>query len=122
MRLFAWIAILLFGLLACVGYFRHSASTIARGDITAAFASDIADYVAFHDGTLPQDWTQFTSWMKSTRNSDRWNAAELQSRFAIELPHIQKQATPPAYIRVIDTNISTMQDFINRSIHNAKNG
>ena len=121
MRHFAWIAIPLFGLLACVGYFWHLASTIARGDITAAFASDIADFVAFHDGTLPRDWAQFTDWMKSTRNSNRWNAAELQSRFTIQLPHIQKQATPPAYIRVIDMKISNMQDFINRAIHNSKN-
>lgn len=120
MRRFARIAISLSGLLLLLGYFWYSASTIARGDITAAFASDIADYVAFHDGILPRDWAQFTDWMKSTRSSDRWSAAELQSRFTIQFPRIQEQAAPPVYIRVVDTKLSTMQDFINRSIHNSQ--
>ena len=95
---------------------------IADGDITAAFASDLSEYITKHNGSLPANWDYFSQWMKEEKGSNRWKASELNDRFSIQIFHIQKQESPPVYIRVKDQDISEMQDYINRQIHYSNNG
>ena len=93
---------------------------VALGDITAAFAHDLHDYVLQHDGKLPADWTEFEKWETEKDGKTRW-PAQVTARVMELLPEPDDALVDcPRYVRVIDPDIMAMEPYINRSIDNAR--
>lgn len=122
-RIPGFVTVLIFLLLAALALwaFGSSISKVAYGDITAAFACDLADYVENHKGSLPENWREFSDW--SAENTEKkgyrtkWNPEKLAKRFAIRVDQVRNQPDIPVYVEVLDPSIAPMQELINRRIH-----
>ena len=92
---------------------------VMLGDITAAFASDLHDFVLAHSGRLPIDWKEFEEWETQKDGKTRWRA-DVSAR-VVELLSTPDGALGdcPRYIRVIDPDIKGMEHHINWMIFNA---
>ena len=89
---------------------------VLKGDITAAFASDLHDFVLQHAGRVPGNWKEFGDWTTNRHGKTRW-WADVSGRMMELLPQPDNAlADYPRYIRVIDPDIKPMESYINRMI------
>ena len=90
---------------------------VLLGDITAAFASDLHDFVLAHNGRLPGDWKEFEKWETEKDGKTRW-PADVSAR-VVELLSSPDDALGdcPRYVRIMDPDIKGMEHHINWLIY-----
>lgn len=112
--------VLLFGGFSFVWWGPPDLRRVALGDITAAFAHDLHDYVLQHEGKLPADWTEFEKWEAEKDGKTRW-PAEVTARIMELLPEPDDALIDcPRYVRVLDSDTIAMEPYINRMIYSAQ--
>ena len=89
---------------------------VLAGDITAAFAGDLHDFVLKNSGRLPSDWQEFEKWEMQTTGKKRWPAAEIGERMRIFAEPYRIVDGTPYFIEVTDPDIKGMEAYINRMI------
>jgi hypothetical protein len=98
---------------------KYIISSMTEGDITAAFAEDLYQYVVASNGNLPRNWEDFLVWEDQQKNSSRWKNDDLTKRFLIKETHVYPGMTEHKYIEVLDPSIKSMEGYINRRIQEA---
>jgi hypothetical protein len=92
---------------------------VLLGDITAAFAADLRDFVLQHSGRLPTDWKEFEKWETERDGDTRWPADVSDRMMELLSPPENVLGDYPRYVRVIDPDIKVMERYINSSIYSA---
>lgn len=90
------------------------------GDLTAAFAGDLHDFVLQNSGSLPADWQEFERWEVKTYGKKRWGASDTSKRMRIMREPYDISSDVPRFIEVTDPDIKGMEAYINREVENAR--
>lgn len=90
------------------------------GDLTAAFAGDLHDFVVQNSGHLPTDWQEFERWEIKTHGKKRWGADDTSKRMRILREPYAVSNDIPRFIEVTDPDIKGMEAYINRFVENAR--
>ena len=93
---------------------------VAAGDRTAAFASDLCDFVLQNNGRLPDDWGEFERLEAKASGNIRWTATDTSKRLRILSEPNAVVDGVPRFIEVIDRDIKGMESHINHRIEQAR--
>ena len=90
------------------------------GDLTAAFAVDLHDFVFQNSGRLPTDWQEFERWEVKTHGKKRWGANDTSKRMRIMREPYDTVCDVSRFVEVTDPELKGMEAYINRKVENAR--
>jgi hypothetical protein len=109
-----FIALLVGSILVGIWLLSHRLTEITTGGVTAAFATDLSDYVVANNMCLPTSWSEFTNWTTNRYTTPRWKSDQLAKMFAIEWgKHLSSTNDCNHLVTVTDAETRTVENDLN---------
>ena len=90
---------------------------IWEGDLTAAFAIDLHDFLLNHRGVMPHDWKEFEVWQTQRDGKVRWEASATEERFELLAPPYAVTNEYPKVVRAKSASSIHGEAHINRLLN-----